>query len=71
MPVLRTTIDRRCEDFLRNGEAMGALVADLRATLAGIRVGGDAGAREKHLARGKLPARDRIARLIDPGSSFL
>ena len=71
MPVLRTTIDRRCKDFLRNGEAMAALVADLRATLAGIRDGGNAGAREKHLARGKLLARDRIARLIDPASPFL
>jgi len=33
--------------------------------------GGAAKARERHAARGKLLARERIARLIDPGSPFL
>jgi 3-methylcrotonyl-CoA carboxylase beta subunit len=36
-----------------------------------VREGGGAGAREKHLARGKLLPRDRVRALIDPASPFL
>jgi 3-methylcrotonyl-CoA carboxylase beta subunit len=43
-------------------------LADRRATAA---EGGSAKARERHVARGKLTTRDRVARLIDPGSPFL
>ncbi|MEN8674127.1 carboxyl transferase domain-containing protein [Nocardioides sp.] len=47
------------------------LVADLRERLATARLGGSEAARTKHLDRGKLLARDRVDRLLDPGSPFL
>ena len=47
------------------------LADQLRSTLAQVRLGGDERARAKHTARGKLLARDRIDRLLDPGSPFL
>src|SRR6188472_2804447 len=50
---------------------MRALVADLRERLAVVRRGGSESAREKHTARGKLLVRDRVDRLLDPGSPFL
>ncbi len=55
-------------------EDMQALVADLRERLAAVRhdgAGGDERARRKHLDRGKLLVRDRVDRLLDPGSPFL
>jgi 3-methylcrotonyl-CoA carboxylase beta subunit len=50
---------------------MRALVAELRDRLAEARLGGSESAREKHLQRGKLLARDRVDRVLDPGSPFL
>jgi 3-methylcrotonyl-CoA carboxylase beta subunit len=50
---------------------MRALVDELRARLATVRLGGSESARRKHLDRGKLLARDRVDRLLDPGSPFL
>ncbi len=47
------------------------LVAELRHHLAVVRRGGSESARAKHTGRGKLLARDRIDRLLDPGSPFL
>ena len=52
-------------------QAMEALVVELRARLAKAAEGGSAAAREKHRARGKLLARERIDRLLDEGSPFL
>src|SRR3954451_4985602 len=52
-------------------EDMVALVEDLRARLAVVRQGGSESARARHLSRGKLLARDRVDRLLDPGSPFL
>jgi len=43
----------------------------LQARAERIRQGGGAVAQERLRARGKLPARERIARLIDPGTEFL
>jgi 3-methylcrotonyl-CoA carboxylase beta subunit len=48
-----------------------AAVAELRERLARAFEGGGAKAQEKQKARGKLPVRDRIDRVIDPGSAFL
>src|SRR3954454_11006422 len=52
-------------------EDMKALVEDLRGRLAVARQGGSESARVRHLSRGKLLARDRVDRLLDPGSPFL
>jgi 3-methylcrotonyl-CoA carboxylase beta subunit len=53
---------------------MAALVADLRArqtAIAGRGAGGDERSIARHRERGKLPVRERIDRLLDPGSAFL
>jgi 3-methylcrotonyl-CoA carboxylase beta subunit len=47
------------------------LTDDLRERLAVARRGGSEAARAKHTGRGKLLARDRVDRLLDPGSPFL
>ena len=55
----------------RNAEAMTALVADLSALVGRIAEGGPEASRERHVARGKLLPRQRVERLLDPGSAFL
>ena len=71
MPVLQTQLNARSAEFKANGEAMRAVVADLRATVARIALGGPESARQKHLARGKLLPRERVNALVDPGSPFV
>ncbi|HEY5787014.1 MAG TPA: carboxyl transferase domain-containing protein [Microlunatus sp.] len=51
--------------------SLAELVDELRTRLTAVRQGGSAAARAKHTGRGKLLVRDRIDRLLDPGSSFL
>ncbi len=51
--------------------ALRDLAADLRERLTRVRQGGSEAARTKHTDRGKLLARDRVDRLLDPGSPFL
>ena len=50
---------------------MAALVAELRERLAHVANGGPPEAVERHRARGKLPVRERLERLLDPDSAFL
>jgi len=50
---------------------MEALVAELRERTALVAAGGGEKAVERHRSRGKLTARERIDRLVDPGSAFL
>jgi acetyl-CoA carboxylase carboxyltransferase component len=50
---------------------MSGLVAQLRDHLLAVRAGGGPEAVAKHRKRGKLTARERIDRLVDPGSDFL
>ncbi len=71
MPVIESKLDPRDATFAKNRDAMAALVADLRAKVAEIELGGGEGARAKHVARGKLLPRDRVRALIDAGSPFL
>ncbi|MBW8882631.1 MAG: methylcrotonoyl-CoA carboxylase, partial [Asticcacaulis sp.] len=71
MTRLTSELDPADPDFVANAERMRELVEDLRGLSARIAQGGSAAARDKHLARGKLLPRDRIAGLIDPGSPFL
>ena len=74
MAVLRSSIDPGSEAFRANEMAMRALVDDLRARMAVLTrngAGGDERSIARHRERGKLPVRERIDRLIDPGSAFL
>ena len=71
MPRLRSDINAASNEFRANQAAMQALVADLAAKRAAAAVGGPERLRERHIARGKLLPRDRVMRLIDPGSPFL
>jgi acetyl-CoA carboxylase carboxyltransferase component len=71
MDVLPTHVDTASETYGRNRAVHEAECDDLRALLARVREGGSAKAREKHAARGKLFVRERIERLLDPGSPFL
>jgi acetyl-CoA carboxylase carboxyltransferase component len=74
MAVLRTSIAPDDPASLANAEAMRALVDDLRdrtRRLTERGAGGDERSVARHRERGKLPVRERIDRLIDPGSAFL
>lgn len=48
-----------------------SLAQDLRDRLATAARGGPEASRERHVARGKLLPRDRVARVLDEGSPFL
>ena len=47
------------------------LVGELNAKLAAAALGGNERARERHVSRGKLLPRERVDRLLDPGTPFL
>ncbi len=57
--------------FSANQARMRQLVDELRAATARAHQGGGAKYLERHRAQGKLPVRERIDRLLDPGSPFL
>jgi acetyl-CoA carboxylase carboxyltransferase component len=69
--VLTSQLDREAEEFTRRRHRMEELVAELRERTAGVARGGGEASMERHRSRGKLPARERIDRLVDPGTAFL
>jgi 3-methylcrotonyl-CoA carboxylase beta subunit len=71
MTALHSTIDPKSPEFARHAAAMKGLVEEFRAKLEQVRQGGSEDARAKHVARGKLPARERIKLLLDPETPFL
>jgi 3-methylcrotonyl-CoA carboxylase beta subunit len=74
MAVLRSRLDPAAPETRANHDAMAALVSELRArqaAVAGRGAGGDDRSIARHRERGKLPVRERIDRLVDPGSAFL
>ncbi|WP_323761462.1 carboxyl transferase domain-containing protein [Maricaulis sp.] len=71
MTKIVSALDTSSATFRENAAAMDALVDDLQLRTAAAAVGGSERSREKHLSRGKLLPRDRVERLLDPGSPFL
>ena len=71
MTVIQSQVDKTSESFRKNHTNMVDLVKAFKNNIAKIKQGGGIKALEKHKARGKLTARERIAGLIDPGTSFL
>lgn len=54
-----------------NRATMEALLVELRDRAAHVALGGPPKARERHVQRGKLLPRERVERLLDPGTAFL
>ncbi|MET1219198.1 MAG: carboxyl transferase domain-containing protein [Glaciecola sp.] len=71
MTILTSSVFVQSEQFQRNHAAMKQQVTALSELLNHIALGGPEHARAKHLARGKLLARERIEQVLDPGSPFL
>ncbi len=71
MPALSSQISPASETFKANAERMRALVADISAKATTVERGGSEEARERHVSRGKLLPRDRLAQLLDTGAPFL
>ena len=71
MTVIQSQVKTNSKDFRANREAHAKEAAQLEERLALARQGGGEAAMSRHKKRGKLPARVRIERLIDPGSPFL
>ena len=71
MSVIQTQLNSRSADFLTNAAALQVVVDDLRVQLKKSAAGGGEKARAKHVARGKLPPRERVQMLLDPGTPFL
>jgi 3-methylcrotonyl-CoA carboxylase beta subunit len=66
-----STIDPGSAEFAANAARMRALAEELQARRAQAAEGGPQRARERHVSRGKLLPRERVIRLLDPGSPFL
>ncbi len=71
MSAIKSQLNPRSAQFRANAERMAGLVRDLKEKVALIAQGGDAAAREKHVARGKMLPRERVHTLLDAGSPFL
>ena len=71
MDPLPTRINPSDLTFKANRDRMERLVADLRDRVSRAREGGGAKYLQRHRDQGKLPVRERLDRLLDPGSAFL
>jgi 3-methylcrotonyl-CoA carboxylase beta subunit len=71
MSVIVSTVVPGSEAFRANQTAHEAALAEVRAAVELAQSGGGAQARARHAARGKLLPRERVLRLLDPGSPFL
>jgi 3-methylcrotonyl-CoA carboxylase beta subunit len=68
---LSSKVNTRSQEFAQNAESMQQLVDTLQLKLSDIQKGGGKKSIDRHEGRGKLFVRDRIEKLIDPGSAFL
>ena len=71
MDRLESHLNTARPEFRQNRERMAELVTELRDRIALVRQGGGEKYVERHRKQGKLPVRDRVDRLLDPGSPFL
>jgi len=71
LEVLQSEIDVSTKEFLENAEYMQSLTSHWRQALEKVKLGGGEKYIERHKQKGKLTARERIAKLLDPDASFL
>jgi acetyl-CoA carboxylase carboxyltransferase component len=71
MDLFQTRIQTGSPEFQKNRDRMTQLVTELKQRTDLARQGGGEKYLERHRSQGKLPVRDRISRLLDPGSPLL
>jgi 3-methylcrotonyl-CoA carboxylase beta subunit len=71
MAVIKTKLNSQSADFGANLEANSALLENVSEIAEQVSLGGKESSRQRHVKRGKLLPRDRVAGLLDPGASFL
>jgi acetyl-CoA carboxylase carboxyltransferase component len=71
MAVIETRIDAGSSDYASNRDYFAGLIDELRQRTSVVMEGGGREAMAKHVARNKLPVRERINRLLDPQTAFL
>ncbi|MEM1404143.1 MAG: carboxyl transferase domain-containing protein [Pseudomonadota bacterium] len=71
MSIIQSKHDAADETSQQNRAAMITQVDDLRALVQRVSLGGDEKSRERHTSRGKLLPRERLEKLLDPGTPFL
>ena len=71
MPVIKSQLSPSSETFRANEARMKALVTEMAEKAALIERGGPEEARERHISRGKMLPRERLAALLDVGAPFL
>ncbi|KAI1417375.1 carboxyl transferase [Hypoxylon sp. FL1857] len=69
--VIQSNVDSTSDEFKENERLMGEAMARLEQLTRTAQQGGPAKAREKHIARKKMLPRDRVAALVDPGTTFM
>jgi 3-methylcrotonyl-CoA carboxylase beta subunit len=69
--ILKPKLEAKSPDLAENAAEWSKLTAELRAHRAAAAEGGPEKSRQRHKARGKLLPRERVMRLLDPGSPFL
>ncbi len=70
-PRLDSRVQPDSPDFAARAAHNRGLVDRLRADVAAAALGGNEKSRDRHVSRGKLLPRERVERLLDPGSPFL
>lgn len=70
-PILKSKINANDPAFANNSTHNKALAEKLTADVTKAALGGSAHARDRHVSRGKLLPRERVAHLLDPGAPFL
>ena len=69
--LIQSQVQTSSEEFQQNREHHAALSQEVREAVERVREGGSKDAVERHHSRGKLLPRERIDRILDPGSPFL
>lgn len=71
MARIESNLERQSRDFRANAAQWRGLIDEMKDARYAASLGGNEKSRERHVARGKLLPRERVMRLIDPGSPFL
>ncbi|OTA62725.1 carboxyl transferase [Hypoxylon sp. EC38] len=69
--IIQSNVDSTSDEFKENQRLMEEAMARLEQLTRNSQQGGPAKAREKHIARKKMLPRDRVAALVDPGTTFM